>query len=88
MRFLCKTHVLGLGVCPGVKLQVVSAVHPHPGLCWMGGCVPEGTVQGRGGGWIVPDVMSLPFLSTVTLTRSLSVAPGQLTKSQILGSCP
>ena len=30
MRFLCKTHVLGLGVCPGVRLQVVCAVHPTP----------------------------------------------------------
>ena len=47
VRCLCKTHVFRLGVCPGTRLEVARAVHPYPGLCWVGSCVLEGTVRGR-----------------------------------------
>lgn len=50
VRCLCKTRVFRLGVCPGARLEVTRAVHPYPGLCWVGSCVLEGTVRGRGVG--------------------------------------
>lgn len=59
-----------LDVCPGVRLET-RHTPPQPlsllDVSWRGQC------RAGEGGWAASDVMSLPLISTVTLTRSLGV---------------
>lgn len=75
MRYPCRANVCQLGVCPGLRLEAAHLrTNPVPthilvwvgSTCgfWGGGCGGEGAAS---------DVMSLPLISAVTLTGSLSV---------------